>query len=163
MLSPKKCLFLGFVVCANIMQIAAGAPQSTQKAAEAESLKPSETVAKTPFLGSHLVDIQLPENHLLSIYRTGGGENATGWPFNKMFSVVCVVSRVKAPAELTSFDLTMPEHGHGMIVNARISKVGTNSFRVDGLKMHMRGKWQLAVAVQSGASKPIMKHLTLQL
>jgi len=38
----------------------------------------------------------------------------------------------------------MPEHGHGMLRVPRTVDQGDGSYRVEGVLLHMRGRWQLA-------------------
>jgi|GEM_PF-5607087 len=45
------------------------------------------------------------------------------------------------------FDAAMPGHGHGMNTRPRSTPVGPREFRVDGIKLHMPGRWLLSFRV----------------
>jgi hypothetical protein len=51
-----------------------------------------------------------------------------------------------------TFDARMPEHNHGMVVKPTVFETGPGVFRVDGVKLHMVGHWELSFAVSSGAT-----------
>ena len=40
-------------------------------------------------------------------------------------------------------DAAMPEHGHGMVVRPTIERTGEGAYRVEGMRFHMVGRWQL--------------------
>ncbi|MDP7061897.1 MAG: FixH family protein [Planctomycetota bacterium] len=42
-------------------------------------------------------------------------------------------------------DADMPDHGHGMVVKPRVTKLGPQRWRVDGMKFHMPGEWEVYV------------------
>lgn len=44
------------------------------------------------------------------------------------------------------FDAGMPGHGHGMTTSPTVTTLPPHSFRIDGVKLHMPGFWQLGVA-----------------
>ena len=60
-----------------------------------------------------------------------------------------------APAEfeLNGFEAIMPEHNHGMLTKAVIQKKSGAEFTVDGVKLHMPGKWILEFKVLDKAPK----------
>lgn len=41
------------------------------------------------------------------------------------------------------FDARMPQHKHGMVTKARVQKVGSLQYRVEGVRLHMPGDWLL--------------------
>lgn len=41
------------------------------------------------------------------------------------------------------FYAVMPEHKHGMVTKAKIKKISANRFKIDGIKFHMPGFWEL--------------------
>ncbi len=40
-------------------------------------------------------------------------------------------------------DAAMPEHRHGMIRKPVITPTGDGTFRVDGMLLHMAGRWEV--------------------
>ena len=77
-----------------------------------------------------------------------------GVPRNRDFSLeVWVFQDGEARAGL---DLTvsawMPEHSHGMLHAPRTRDRGDGSYLVEGMLFHMRGRWELRVQVDEGAS-----------
>ena len=63
---------------------------------------------------------------------------------------------------LTAFDAQMPEHGHGMFVKPKIKGSASTKYEIDGVKLHMRGRWELVFNWKKG-SKTILKRLNLVL
>lgn len=63
---------------------------------------------------------------------------------------------------LTAFDAQMPEHGHGMFVKPKIKGSASNKYEIDGVKLHMRGRWELVFEWKKG-SKTILKRVNLVL
>ncbi len=53
--------------------------------------------------------------------------------------------------EQIAVDARMPDHGHGMLQHVEIQKLGPGHFRVDGMRLHMLGYWELTVDVTRGA------------
>jgi len=37
----------------------------------------------------------------------------------------------------------MPEHGHGFVQAPRVVEEGDGAYRIEGVRLHMRGSWQL--------------------
>ena len=60
-----------------------------------------------------------------------------------------------APAEfeLKGFDAVMPDHNHGMVTKAVIQKKSDAGYTVDGVKLHMPGKWILEFKVSDKTPK----------
>ncbi len=50
--------------------------------------------------------------------------------------------------ELIHFDAAMPAHGHGLADQPRLRPLGPRWFRVEGVRFHMSGAWQLRVRYQ---------------
>ena len=63
---------------------------------------------------------------------------------------------------LTAFDAQMPEHGHGMFVKPKIKGSASNKYEIDGVKLHMRGRWELVFKWKNG-SKTILRRVNLVL
>lgn len=59
---------------------------------------------------------------------------------------------------------SMPQHGHGMLVQPRVSRQpGSGKFRVEGLKFHMPGYWEMNLTVTTaGRTDDLMIALDLQ-
>ena len=64
-------------------------------------------------------------------------------PFNSLFSMNVVLNKDSSPQELIDFEAVMPAHNHGMVLKSKITRLGAREWRIDGLKMHMKGKWTL--------------------
>ena len=62
---------------------------------------------------------------------------------------VRVTSSTGAPVEdaQVSARCNMPEHGHGMNVIPRGRELGQGLYRVEGMLLHMRGRWVLGIDV----------------
>jgi hypothetical protein len=74
-------------------------------------------------------------------------------PLNQYFDLEISVERTQ-PKPLSGveirFDARMPEHGHGMNVRPRVVAEGDGRYRVDGVLLHMAGRWvfEIEVAVE---------------
>ncbi len=68
---------------------------------------------------------------------------ASSIPFNSLFSMNVVLNKDSAAQELTAFKAEMPAHNHGMVLTPKITRLGAREWRIDGLKLHMKGKWTL--------------------
>ncbi|MDP6540073.1 MAG: hypothetical protein QF903_07625 [Planctomycetota bacterium] len=49
-----------------------------------------------------------------------------------------------------AFDARMPQHGHGMRREPRVSELGEGRYRVEGILLHMPGYWELYFDVTRG-------------
>jgi hypothetical protein len=58
------------------------------------------------------------------------------------------------PLGAATFNAEMPEHGHGMFTNAKVTEESPGHYRIDGVKLHMAGIWKLDFTVQAGG-KPV--------
>ena len=58
---------------------------------------------------------------------------------------------IDVPASQIEVDARMPDHGHGMLQYVEIERVGPGHFRVNGMRLHMVGYWDLTVDVSRGA------------
>lgn len=54
-------------------------------------------------------------------------------------------------AEAVRVDATMPAHRHGMNFKPRVTTVGPNLLRAEGMMFHMPGTWQLSFEQRSSA------------
>jgi len=85
-------------------------------------------------------------------YRPGPADIPWGEPFG--MRVWVLENRFRpAPAEhvALSVDAAMPEHGHGMNRVPLVTRNADGSFEVDGLLLHMPGRWELYFDVTRGA------------
>lgn len=57
------------------------------------------------------------------------------------------------PVSDLSFDARMPEHKHGMVTKPKISKMADGRFRVEGVRLHMAGKWVFHFVLQHPEGK----------
>jgi hypothetical protein len=60
------------------------------------------------------------------------------------------VQACPADAVLLRVDASMPAHRHGMNYRPSITPLGPGAWRVDGLLFHMRGDWELVLALRHG-------------
>ena len=67
-------------------------------------------------------------------------------PLNKLFSIQIKTSRF---VKMKKFDIRMPEpgHEHGMLNQAKISKTKNGDFKIEGLRLHMPGNWQMQMSL----------------
>ncbi len=64
--------------------------------------------------------------------------------------VACPRAGGTVPQALT-VDARMPEHGHGMGYQPQARGTAPGRWRVEGLMLHMRGRWELSFALGAGA------------
>lgn len=76
-------------------------------------------------------------------------EAQTVFATNQLTSIRVLVETApdKCGAMSLDFDAAMPGHGHGMYTRPRSTPVGPREFRVDGIKLHMPGRWLLSFRV----------------
>lgn len=77
-------------------------------------------------------------------------EKLNGLPLNKMVPLVVEIQRPTGEAsdgsiKFTGFDAQMPEHAHGMVVTPKITPLDGERWRVDGVKLHMIGIWEISL------------------
>lgn len=80
------------------------------------------------------------------------GASASRIPMAKHFALevqLCDKAGISV-ARLQKADATMPEHRHGMNYRPAITPLGAGRFRVEGMMLHMAGRWQLAFEVRAG-------------
>ena len=67
-------------------------------------------------------------------------------PLNETFELDVEVADV-AGGDVSALELAadaaMPDHGHGMNTQPRVTRLGPGHFRVEGMLMHMPGYWEL--------------------
>ena len=47
-------------------------------------------------------------------------------------------------------DADMPEHRHGMNHKPEVSKLGPGKFKVEGMRFHMLGYWEITIILKKG-------------
>lgn len=88
------------------------------------------------------------------LYRVVATPDPEPIPFAELFALDVTITDANAKpvsdATLT-FEATMPAHGHGMQTQPTIEALGDGSYRIDGMKFHMRGTWTLTFGVDASA------------
>jgi len=74
-------------------------------------------------------------------------------PFNVLFSMTVVLNKDSRSADLIDFEAVMPAHNHGMVLKPKITRMGSREWRIDGLKLHMKGNWKLIFEWQGNGKK----------
>jgi len=74
-----------------------------------------------------------------------------------IFSAIATVTDATSNAPLTGatfkLDATMPEHKHGMMTQPRVTELGDGRYKVEGLKLHMPGRWVFQADLEGPAGK----------
>lgn len=67
---------------------------------------------------------------------------------------IFVTARAQPDVLLSGLDLrvdaAMPEHGHGINVVPKTTRLGDGHFRVEGTRLHMPGRWEVYVDLREG-------------
>lgn len=102
-------------------------------------------------------EVDVPEAPVFESTPSRTGNMSMGWrvvgdsiPLNEHFEIeVRVTTSTGAPVEdaQVSARCNMPEHGHGMNVVPRGRELGLGLYRVEGMLLHMRGRWVLGIDV----------------
>jgi len=69
---------------------------------------------------------------------------------------VCARDGQPRPATLR-VDATMPEHNHGMNYRPSVTPKGTDRFAIDGMMLHMVGRWEIVFDVNTGAARESLR------
>ena len=81
-------------------------------------------------------------------------------PSNKVFSFKIRLIPEKPGLVISTdnikFDAEMPAHNHGMMTKPRTKRLAADLFRVDGVKLHMRGEWQLMFTLVRGITETVI-------
>lgn len=96
--------------------------------------------------------VVVPEKKAVIVLSTAD-EQLPGIPLNKMVSLACQIQGIdggEVPADLvvTAFDATMPQHSHGMVVVPKLTAQEAGKWRIDGVKLHMIGNWEISIVTQ---------------
>ncbi len=83
-------------------------------------------------------------------------------PASEPFDMVVRVVDGPPMAEIRlSFDAAMPHHGHGMNVVPVTTKQADGSFLVEGILLHMGGRWELYFDVDEGGITERVQHVVM--
>ncbi len=85
--------------------------------------------------------------------------SALSFPKNLIFSmeVRAAGSDLKNTEEIhLSYDATMPEHKHGMLTKARVTRKEQNTFLIEGIKLHMPGAWLMSFKLKRGSQEDLV-------
>lgn len=101
------------------------------------------------------------------LYRITVEKAPTPVPTNHFQTWVVAVTAADGkplPAALLAVSGAMPQHGHGMLVEPRISRqTESGKFLVEGLKFHMPGYWEVKFTVTAdNRADELMLALDLQ-
>ena len=76
-----------------------------------------------------------------------------------MGRTMCIAISVKSSdplwlkgLKLERFDAVMPEHRHGMVTKPKINALSSTEYLIEGVKLHMPGKWQFNLNFVHGKS-----------
>ncbi len=83
-----------------------------------------------------------------------GGKDE-GVVLNKTFNMtvkVNPISEAMKKAKFTdfTFDAKMLAHKHGMVTKPKITETAPLTFRIEGVKLHMAGDWELYMGLKAG-------------
>ncbi len=92
------------------------------------------------------------------------GPIRTSAPFSMHVDVTRIATGQPIGDEAMLFvDAAMPEHRHGMNTQPRVHRAGPGHFDVDGMLLHMPGRWELYFDVVEGAvTRRAMLELELE-
>ena len=83
-------------------------------------------------------------------------------PVSEPFDMVVRFLGKKKPDTLTlRFDAAMPHHGHGMNVVPVTTKQADGSFLVEGIVLHMGGRWELYFDIDEGGLTERVQHVVM--
>jgi hypothetical protein len=89
----------------------------------------------------------------LGHYRVAIRPAALPIPLHQMHDWIVRIEPLEESSEIPTavqFDGGMPSHGHGFVTQPRVTQnLGHGEFRVEGVKFHMPGVWELRVIVTS--------------
>lgn len=86
-------------------------------------------------------------------WKTSTGKTSAGkMPRNKDFEIDLLLLRDGVPHPGARISLTgwMPDHGHGMVREPIVTETDQGHYRVEGMLLHMRGRWDLTFEILSG-------------
>ncbi|MGE0171878.1 MAG: hypothetical protein AB7T49_03800 [Oligoflexales bacterium] len=89
-----------------------------------------------------------------------------GIVLNRVTSLFIVLSNANPrekvpPIDGLKFDARMPEHDHGLVTTPVVKQTRNKSFRIEGVKFHMAGNWDINLEVIT--AKPIHFRIPLKI
>jgi hypothetical protein len=87
-------------------------------------------------------------------WRSAGGEI----PRNQDFAMDVLLEEGGRPVSGAQINLRgwMPDHGHGFVRQPLVMEKGDGLYRLEGVLLHMRGKWQLFFDVTKESSSDVV-------
>jgi hypothetical protein len=80
---------------------------------------------------------------------------------NELFAVatdvVALGTGKPIPGAKVTVNATMPEHGHGMTTAPEHRELSPGSWRAEGLKLHMHGKWVIEVKAEAAGQQDVLR------
>ena len=98
----------------------------------------------------------LDRSMVADIATVSGSTTDSGTILNRVVSLNIAFHHNQRDADLPidvsqlTFDARMPRHDHGMVTLPVVVKISPDTFRVDGVKFHMAGLWDVTVKAISG-------------
>jgi len=147
------------VTAVAVLLAACGAPRVVGDAVPAEEAASAQAASpRAPWLGPAVRSARSSDGNYLVRLRPVGGPIPKNQPFELelwVFPAVVESSRPTRPVQpLTGLrvgvDARMPDHGHGMLRQPRVTGRADGSHLVEGMLLHMGGLWQLYVDVFEG-------------
>lgn len=95
------------------------------------------------------------------IYQEGSG---TSFRKNKLVKLKVVVEKSRSKFQalsLKSVAFRMPGHGHGMLTKPVIKQLTHAQYLVEGVKLHMPGKWLIELRLQDAANHSVLLKKTV--
>lgn len=91
------------------------------------------------------------------LFRVGYASDLEPIEINRIHSwVIHIETATGDPVEGAEVTLEggMPEHDHGLPTSPRVTAdLGDGDYRVEGMRFHMGGDWEITVAIDSGADR----------
>ena len=158
----KTSLHLAVAVTIQLVAVGCGdepaAPEQNlgQASQQAEVAAPESPPVETPAPEPEELDGKTTALSNAGTYRGAWRTDPSPIPLNEGFSIDVWIEDPDDPAlSLESIslaaDAAMPDHGHGMRTQPRVTRNEDGSFRVDGMMFHMPGYWELYLDVLRGA------------
>ena len=146
------------VTAVAVLLAACGAPRGAPRAVEDAVPAADAASPRAPWLGPAVRSARSSDGNYLVRLRPVGGPIPKNQPFELelwVFPAVVESSRPTRPVQpLTGVrvgvDARMPDHGHGMLRQPRVTDRADGSHLVEGMLLHMGGFWQLTVDVFEG-------------
>ena len=90
-------------------------------------------------------------------HASGAWRTADGSPLATARPLELLVTVCPAGARLVRVDATMPEHRHGMNYRPTLAEAGDGRWRVQGMLLHMAGRWELRFDTEAPAGRESLR------